>query len=136
MIAVWVWVWVLLWPTVSRPVCLGIKHPCRAYDQIVIIITVRQLRVYWCGALSLQREEGSIVYKAAGSRQSSHSRVRVPWGLPSYFTVSDSRLPVPSAPTTRRNTLEVFEPRLYAGYVCILNDFSRVLPFYSFGRTE
>jgi hypothetical protein len=43
----------MLWPTVSRSVCLGIKHPSGAYDQI--IITVRQLRVCWCGALSLTR---------------------------------------------------------------------------------
>jgi hypothetical protein len=40
--------------TVSRPVCLGVKHPSGAYDQI--FITVRQLRVCWCGALSLTRE--------------------------------------------------------------------------------
>jgi hypothetical protein len=38
---------------VSRPVCLGIKHPSRAYDQI--FIAVRQLQVCWCGALSLTR---------------------------------------------------------------------------------
>jgi hypothetical protein len=43
----------MLRPTVSRPVCLGIKHPSEAYDQI--FITVRQLRVCWCGALSLTR---------------------------------------------------------------------------------
>jgi hypothetical protein len=43
----------MLRQTVSRPVCLGIKHSSGAYDQI--FITVRQLRVCWCGALSLTR---------------------------------------------------------------------------------
>jgi hypothetical protein len=43
----------MLRPTVSRPVCLGIKHSSRTYDQI--FITVTQLRVCWCGALSLTR---------------------------------------------------------------------------------
>jgi hypothetical protein len=37
----------------SQPVCLGIKHPSVAYDWI--FITVRQLQVCWCGALSLMR---------------------------------------------------------------------------------
>jgi hypothetical protein len=48
--------WVLslmLWPTVSWWVCLGIKHPSGAYDKI--FITVRQLRVYLCGTFSLTR---------------------------------------------------------------------------------
>jgi hypothetical protein len=40
-------------PRISRPVCLGIKHPSGAYDQIVI--TVRLLRVCCCGAVPLTR---------------------------------------------------------------------------------
>jgi hypothetical protein len=45
---------VMLRPTVSRPVCLGVKHPSGAYDQI--FITAKQLRVCSCGGLSLTRE--------------------------------------------------------------------------------
>jgi hypothetical protein len=43
----------MLRPTVSRPVCLGIKHPSGAYDQICI--TVRHLLVFGCGELSVTR---------------------------------------------------------------------------------
>jgi hypothetical protein len=40
-------------PTASLPVCLKIKHPSGAYDRI--FITIRQLRICWCGTLSLTR---------------------------------------------------------------------------------
>jgi hypothetical protein len=47
---------------------------------------------------------------AAGPRQRSHSGVRVP-----HFTVSDSRLPFSSPRTTRRATVEVFDPAFHTG---------------------
>jgi hypothetical protein len=44
------------------------------------------------GTLSDERTGLSFTI-AAGTRQHSHSRVRVPWDSQPYFTVSDSRLP-------------------------------------------
>jgi hypothetical protein len=58
------------------------------------------------GALSDERTGLSFVY-AAGPCQRSLSRVRVPWDLRPYFTVSDLRLP--------------YVCRLYIGviYICV-----------------
>jgi hypothetical protein len=60
-------------------------------------------------ALSLTRGRASFTI-AGDPRQRSHSRVRVPWDSRPYFTASDSRLPLLSPPTTRRATVEVFDP--------------------------
>jgi hypothetical protein len=43
----------MLRPTVSRPICLGIKNPFGAWDKV--FITVGRLQPSWCGALSLMR---------------------------------------------------------------------------------
>jgi hypothetical protein len=64
---------------------------------------------------------------AAGPRQRSHSRVRVPWDLRPYVTVSDSRLPFSSPPTTRRATVEVFDP----ASTRVGHSYSRLLPLLS-----
>jgi hypothetical protein len=45
---------VILWLTINRPVCLGVKYPSGAQDQISI--TIRELRVCWCWEPSLTRE--------------------------------------------------------------------------------
>jgi hypothetical protein len=70
--------------------------------------TVAVAGLFMWGALSDERTSLSFTI-AAGPRQSSHSRVRVPWDWRPYFTVSNSRLPVSSPPTTRRATVEVFD---------------------------
>jgi hypothetical protein len=41
-------------PTISRPVCLGVKHRSVTQDQI--IVTIRQFRLRWCGAPSFNIE--------------------------------------------------------------------------------
>jgi hypothetical protein len=61
------------------------------------------------GPLSDERTSLSFT-TAAGSSQRSHSRVRVPWDSRPYFTVPDFRLYFSSPPTTRRVTVEVFDP--------------------------
>jgi hypothetical protein len=61
------------------------------------------------GALSDERTGLSFLY-AGGPCQRSLSRVRVPLDTRPYFTVSDSRLSFSLPPTTRRDTVEVFDP--------------------------
>jgi hypothetical protein len=72
-------------------------------------IAVWQLGSCFVGALSDERTGLSFVY-AAGRCQRSISRVRVAWNSRPYFTVSDLRLPFSSPPTTRKVTVEVFDP--------------------------
>jgi hypothetical protein len=61
------------------------------------------------GALSDERTSLSFVY-APDPCQGILSRFRVPWDSRPYFTLSELRLPFSSPPTTRRVTVEVFEP--------------------------
>jgi hypothetical protein len=66
----------MLRPTVSRPVCLGIKHPSGAYDQMFITCVTVTVLFLW-GALSYETSGLSFVC-AAGPCQRSLSRVRKP----------------------------------------------------------
>jgi hypothetical protein len=61
----------------------------------------------------------SFIY-AAGPCQRSVSRVLVPWDFRPYFTVSHLRHPFSSPPTTRRVTVEVFDPTSTRG--CLTPD--------------
>jgi hypothetical protein len=69
--------------------------------------TVASLSMW--GPLSDERTGLSFTI-AAGARQRSHFRVRVPWDSRPYFTLSESGLPLSSPPTTRSATVEVFDP--------------------------
>jgi hypothetical protein len=96
----------MLWPTVSRQDCLGIKHPFRLTARFLLFW---QLRVCCCGALSLSDERTGLSFTiAVGSRQCNYFRVLVPW---------DSRLRFSPPPTTRRATVEAFDP---ASTLCTL----------------
>jgi hypothetical protein len=95
----------ILRPTVSRTVCLGMKHTSGAYDQISDYCQPVAGLLMW-GALSDERTGLSFTI-VAGPRQRSHFRARDPWDSWPYFTVSDSRLPLSSPPTTLRATMEV-----------------------------
>jgi hypothetical protein len=77
----------MLQPTVSRPVCLGIKHPSGLMTRFLLPYGIRRTvagLLIW-GALSDERMGLSFTL-ASGPSQRSHSRVRVPWDLrPSKF---------------------------------------------------
>jgi hypothetical protein len=124
---------VMLRPTVSRPVCLGIYNPPGAQDQI--FITVRQMQVS-CGALSLTRRRvwhlqlllvlASEVILGSESR-GTHDHILLSQirespsleGRSPYLYLPGTvwpgytpghRVPFSSPSTTRRATVEVFEP--------------------------
>jgi hypothetical protein len=94
-------------PKVRRSVCLEIKHTSGAYGQIVI--TYRQLRVCWCGALSLTRRRNCclqllLVLASEIILRSESRRTR------EHILMSQIRDPFSSFPTTHKATVEVFDP--------------------------
>jgi hypothetical protein len=80
-------------------------------------LTVARLLIW--GVLS-DESTGLSFTIVAGPRQHSHSRVRVPLHSWSYFSVSTSLLPFSSPHTTRRATVEVFDPASTRDLFCLV----------------
>jgi hypothetical protein len=94
--------------SISQSVSLGIE-PYLVLMTRYSFYCLRVTVLFSWGALSDEKMGLSFVH-ATGSCQRSPSWVRVPWKSRPYFTVSDWRLPFSSPPTTRRVTVEVFDP--------------------------
>jgi hypothetical protein len=87
---------VMLRPTLSRPVCFGVKPPIWDPRPHFFHCQTVSSSMMW-GALSDKRTCLPFTI-AAGPRQRSHSRVRVLRDLWPYFTVSHSTLHQPGGP--------------------------------------
>jgi hypothetical protein len=98
---------VMLRPMVSRSVCLGIKQPSGAYDQI--FITFRHLRVCWCGVLFLRRGRVCRLQLLLASPEQSFSGPS-PVELVTIFCCLRFETSISSPPTTRRAMVKVFDP--------------------------
>jgi hypothetical protein len=90
--------------TVSQSVSLGVEPHLGLMTRYLLLFDSYGLVLR--GALSDERTGLSFVY-AAGPRQRSLSRVRVPWDSRPHFIVSDLRLPFSSPPTTRTSQSQV-----------------------------
>jgi hypothetical protein len=59
------WAELMLWPTVSRSVRLGVGHPFGAYDQILLFpFFCRKIVLLFVLGRPLWQEDGSIIYSA------------------------------------------------------------------------
>jgi hypothetical protein len=90
--------------TVGQSVSLVVELHLGLMTRYLLLFLTVTVLILW------DERTGLSFVHAAGPRQRSLSRVRVPWMSRPYFTVSVLRLPFSSPPTTRRVTLEVFDP--------------------------
>jgi hypothetical protein len=95
--------------SVSQSVSLGVE-PHLGLMTRYLAITIWQLRSCFLGR-PLWREDGSVFCICCWVFPKQSFSSPSPLVFATYFTVSDLRLPISSPLTTRRVTVEVFDPK-------------------------
>jgi hypothetical protein len=116
--SVWVWIWVLCYDRRS------VGHCVLEWSTHLGLTTRFLLLSDSCGFVDVGRSvalSGLSFTIAAVPRQLCHSLVRDPWDSRPYFTLSDSTFACLSPPTTRRATVEVFDPTSTRDLLYFLN---------------
>jgi hypothetical protein len=110
----WVWVWVYVTTDGQSDSLSWYKAPIRGLrPEFFFPFGIRNTSdsyVLYSVGRPLWREDGSVFCMCRWTLPAKSFSVVVPWDFRSYFTVSDLRLPFSSPPTTRRVTVEVFDP--------------------------
>jgi hypothetical protein len=91
-------------PTVSRPVCLGVRRPSRIRDQFFFLLEIsfRQLRVCYFVAPSLTRGRVcNLPYNCFWALPEQPLLCRSPAQLNDHILLSHLRLPQPGGPGSR-----------------------------------
>jgi hypothetical protein len=88
--------------TVSRPVCLGIRHSSGTRDQFFFLLEISFRRCGFVICSALSDEKTGVIYCtiASGPCQSNHSWVEVPQNS-GHILLSHLRLPQPGMPGPR-----------------------------------